>query len=271
MLGSSLEKTLVVGSVGVMVLAAAAMIVGFTIPEVGFVNGNIGVFGLPLFVVWGYAIYWAFDIRKALSTREFRNQALGIGLVSLGWTLFNVVFFLGGYGLSFPYVDIPVLTFAVLVTFYWTDTSILVALKTDPLMRNTLRWRQVRLVLWAVFVATVVLALSAANAYIEQYLPQLTLIYGPIGIVNIFILIVVTAGAFLVSVVRSKNSTLRRHLAWFGLSLGTWIGFLAFAFGSVEQVGGAQVLAYASFSYCLYRSAKSLAPLNKVATVQPVA
>lgn len=41
-------------------------------------------------VISVYAAYWAFSIRRALALGLYRSQALGIGLVAVGYYLFSV-------------------------------------------------------------------------------------------------------------------------------------------------------------------------------------
>jgi hypothetical protein len=68
---------------------------------------------------------------------------------------------------------------------------------------------------------------------------------------------------------RSKDRTLRRHLRWFGLSfVGLVVTVLASGF-IVTTLGGivsdaTTIPAFTVFAYFIYRSAKSLAPLERM-------
>ncbi|HXW36969.1 MAG TPA: hypothetical protein VEJ36_03590 [Nitrososphaerales archaeon] len=251
------------------VLAAA----GFSDPPIGFSpqNDYVGPFVVAIFVLWFYAAYWAFDIRRALSAPLFRNQALGMGLVAIGWLGFNAFN-------SFPQSEVGIVVFeetgavlvAIVLTLYWIDASILAAQHTDPLQRNTLRWREVRWILWPFF--AFVTALTLLVSFVPSLVGLQPVWNGAAGIGAIGIIVAVLAAAFARSVMRSKDRTIKMHLRWFGLSLAGWLGILtifpivatSLGISSLNATTASQALAYTAFAYCVYRSAKSLAPLEQV-------
>lgn len=271
---SSKIENAIIGTCLILGLVTFGLVaVGFSYPAIGFENTYVGPFALSVLVIWAYAAYWALDIRKALSAYVFRNQALGIGLVALAWLTFNgynAVPNTGTAGTTLGTGGIALLTIAVMVTFYWVDASIRAAQRTDPLLRNTFRWNAVRLFVLPLFVGINALVIAST------VFPILTILDGLLGVVLLGIVIIVTGVAFALSVSRSGDRTIRRHLKWFGFGLLAFIGIagvippLAALFGlNFDNVSnGAQALGYTAFSYCVYRSAKSLAPLEQF-TVTP--
>lgn len=225
-------------------LETALLIVGFAVPL------------LPL----GYVIYWAFEIRHALFVRLYRNQALGVALLA-------VALILGIYGGIAPGLPLPSIVESVadaadflsyLLIFYWIDISLRAARRSDPLLRDTLHWGQVRKALWPVYlgILAILVVWTALN------LGETLLYLAPSLIVIISGLLYLPAAAR-----RSKDPVLRRHFTWFGLF---FIGFFLASFGELGNfpfdVGG-DLLTISGLlisSYFLYRSARSLVPLNKI-------
>lgn len=254
-----LEDAIIGGSVLLALIATALSAAGFSDPAIGFANGELGPFLIGPAIIWIYAAYWAFDIRKALSTNLFRNQALGMGLVAIGWLLVNTVF---NFTPTNPTETVQALAqlsapvTALAFSFYWVDTSIFAAQRTDPLQRKTMRWREVRWLVWPSFGLLIALGLLAV-------LPSFL-------IVALFLIVATVLGAaFANSVLRSKDRTLKRHLEWFGLSfVGLAVTLLVTAF-IVTSLGGivsdaTETPAFIVFAYFIYRSAKSLAPLERM-------
>lgn len=232
---------------------------------------GLALVGMGELVVWGYALYWAFDIRRALSSPVFRNQALGMGLLAAGWAAFLALgtFFIGSNGFNSGLPGVAgFLSFvsAIVLTYYWFDASIIAAQRTDPFLRDTLRWRMARYPAWMLLI--LFLSLIAAGTYSQQVA---AFAFSPIlSGVLLVLLVVVVLGlpgvTFAISVRNSRNPTLRRHLTWSGLGIG---GFLAM-FSVGDQILGfsAITLGYMVFGYCLYRSAKSLAPMERMSKGQ---
>jgi hypothetical protein len=268
---SRVETTIIGVSILSGVVACILAAAGFNDPAIGFTNGYVGPFVLTL-VIWVYAAYWAFDIRRALSAPLFRNQALGMGLVAIGWLAFNA------YN-TFPqpaevgvvaYAEVGGVVVAILLTFYWIDSSILAAQRTDPLQRDSMKWREVRWFLWPFFVF--VIALTLLVGFVPYLVSLQPVWFGAVGYAAIGLVVAVLAAAFALSVWRSKDRAIKRHLKWFGLSLAGWLGSLAIfslvltslGISSLNATTASQALAYTAFSYGVYRSAKSLAPLERL-------
>jgi len=215
--------------------------------------------GIIQFAIFAYTIYLAVDIRRALSVRPYRDQALGIGFVSLAWNLL----FLGGfaalsvihdYGLFAAVVGI-----VMIMLFYWVDSSVLAARKSDPFPRDILRWRELRIVVWLVLVAVTILAISVASYY------QITTGTEPHYIANVgfgfgiwnlpaFIVVIVGAVALPISAYRTRDAFLRRSLKWFAAFVVV-VAFVGITPAPIETFAGLAIA-----GYCLYRSARSLIP-----------
>lgn len=232
---------------------------------------DVGYIGQAFFLLlWAYSVFWAFSLGRLLSARLYRNQALGVGLVAVGWAAFNYSFF---FSISLiPNVAYP---FALLLTFFWIDSSVLASRKSDPLYRNTLHWRQLRLALWVTLLGTMVAWFAGLLLYPSDFLVILPTGLGKnlqplpaILLLTMFFTVSVSGPVYLLAAaLRSKDMTLRRHLRWFGLFAVSF-----FFFDAIGGVTGQSVffgVAYIVGTYCLYRSAKSLAPLNRMQSAEP--
>ena len=185
------------------------------------------VFELPVFV---YAAYWAFAIRRGLTTGLFRRQALGIALVALG---FGVGSFASGVaqeatagtGVGLIVAFFVIIFFNPFIIFYWVDSTTLASRRADPLGREVLRWSQVRKVCWALMIGALILLLSIVayanlSGLIEpsgQVAPTLANMF-PSGISILTpILVVVVAGVVsqLFVIRRARDRAFRSHVFWF--------------------------------------------------------
>lgn len=213
------------------------------------------VFTIP---IYSYAAYWAFSVRHALAVSLYRRQAFGIGVIVLAiWTTTALQ-------LS-PALSTLTWEFFLLALFYWIDASQLASRRSDPLLRDTFHWSKLRIPLWIVelFVVGVIIFVLVyseitANVTLLSEVtagtfnnPILNFGYGlPV------ILAVVCGIIFLSAIaVRAKwNRTLRRHFAWFVLFLVAFLGSLISGVPFIFLIAG----------FALYRSAKSLVPLNQI-------
>lgn len=222
----------------------------------------IAIMGLvPCFAILLYTIYWALDIRRVFAVDLYRSQALGMGLASLavaitqsGVTVFS---YLGGalssvLQIAFPY-------FAVMAVFYWTDASMRTGRRTDPLLRDTLHWRKLRLILIPVLVILFALGFVFSSNPTFSYLFP----------VPVIVSLLTSAIVLPVMGSRSRYEPFRKQLRWFGffaLSIVVvTVGIGGILIGSplllsllVEDLG------VVIGGYCLFRSARSLAPLNRL-------
>jgi hypothetical protein len=221
-------------------------------------------------LVLSYGTYWALEIRRALAVRLYRSQALGIGLIAVSVGLAQL-YYTGSIFFDWP----PELSFASILFFsftllYWTNSSVRAARQSDPLLRDAFRWTRVRFLLLALIVATV--AYDSANILynVLNSRPITAAATGFLAVTfEIPVLVPIIAAAFVLPVVgfRSRDPVLRRHLLWFGLFavfLLAFIEVLSSAFADPLEAVLIQDLGLLIGGYCLYRSARSLVPLNRI-------
>jgi hypothetical protein len=223
-----------------------------------------------------YAAYWAFSIRRALAVRIYRNQALGVGLISLSWIIvfINYIF----VSVILGYVAYTVIDVLIWVMFlYFIDTSVLDGRQSDPLLRDTLHWRSIRRWVWGIFFATALVSTSATAYYVQvtggNFSTLSPLVYN--FLLSLYPFVVVPTGlvALPITAVRSKDPLLRRQLVWFSgfiaavtaVGLGNTVSASAFAASSLPAYVLFALLVAGGF--CLYKSARSLVPLNKLGSL----
>jgi hypothetical protein len=209
--------------------------------------------------IFAFDTYWAFRLRSAMSVGIYRRQAAAVGAVSLAWILVFVdyVFVAGILNLYALFYLVDVLI--ALFLFYWIDSAVLATRRSDPLARDTLHWRKLRLVLWGAMVAAAVGVVGLA-AYYElvtgsepQLLSHVILNY---GVSSIPIGIAVASGVATLPLAarRTKDEFLRRSLWWFAAFLVVLI--------FVDPVNS-EIWTFTDLiagGYCLYKSARSLVP-----------
>ena len=215
--------------------------------------------------IFAYAAYWAFDIRRALVGRIYRSQVLWLGVVSM--VLFAAV-------VPTPTTNsvtiiilsnLPVIALA-LVLFAFVDSTVPVARRSDPLLRNILHWGRVRFAAWT---ALALVEIYGAYGEITSSNTGSTVVLG------LLLLTVIGAPPMLIGARRSTSPNLRGTLKWFGLGLLATLGLplvtIAEVLVGVPSTVGP--LAYAQipynavamlFGYAMYRSVRSLAPINRL-------
>jgi len=237
--------------------------------------------------IFAYAAYWAFVIRRSLAIRLYRNQALGIGMVALSWGVTGLVFLvLSSFSILFtthnPFRNASLSAYiALLAVYYWTDASTLASRRSDPQLRNTLHWNKLRRYLWVaeVISTTVVIAAGFGLGFSPMGLTKVasSSVIDSVLFTIVYSLPFLLTGLSSVAVLplisrRSGDVYLRSHLRWFGI----FCIFLLFAFVinravSATPLGQIEYLIPIIFAsslavgaYCLYKSAKSLVPLNRI-------
>lgn len=262
---------------GIILVVAGSIAVVFFLAFVPQAFSNQGITPAITFLVitvpiFFYAAYWAFSVGRALTIRLYRRQAFGIGVIVLAfWSTIGI--FVGLSGLLSLQVSSALSTltwdFLLLTLFFWIDASVLASRRSDPLLRDTLYWSKLRIPLWSVdllAVGTVFSVLGYAeitgNASLLNQLVVGTFNNAILNFVNgIPVLLAIVCGVIFLSAitVRAKfDRTLRRHFAWFALFLILFLSVLG-PFGPIGPIG----LLLAGFA--LYKSAKSLVPLNRLA------
>ncbi len=268
------------------IVAAVSLLVGFlyvlAFPSSSFVNG---IPTPPVYLIWAvpifsYAAYWAFAIRHALAVRTYRRQALGIGIVVVGVFGIILVFVLvpTGSTVSASFIQFVAFDVLFLVLFYWIDASVLTTRRYDPLLRDVLYWRKIRIPLWiAIIVTTMIpicilsyIALTSNLALFNQVNNGTfggPVVESALNIVANFAIVIPILGIIYLpaSALRAKfDKNLRRHFLWFAPSM---VFLLLIFFGSLSG-SYTRALFLVITGYCLYRSAKALVPMNRVSLVQ---
>jgi hypothetical protein len=238
-------------------------------------------------LAFAYAAFWAFNIRRNLQVELYRHQALGIGLVAVcvgyfTYVLDNGINYLPVAASEYPLDDIFFYSFlACLVPLlYWTDSSLLAARNSDPLLRDVLHWGRIRNVLWG----AVVICLGAGGAYVvyqSVFLSQQaaqagnsTYLVGVPFILNLTAVVVplgvpLAVGPVFLSVAvrRTKDLTLRRHMKWFGLGAAFLVSGALASELLIALLGNSLLLPisllvlFSSSAYCFYRSARAVLPI----------
>lgn len=221
-----------------------------------------------------YAVYWAFSIRRALAGPIYRNHALWLGAVCV---LFALSVFLT-YSTNAIISEAFNVFFAalVLVLFAFIDSSVRLARRSDPLLRSVFRWEKLRIVLW------IEIALfDVITVFFYGYAPA-----NPVFILLFIVSFVMpfAAGgpALLIAARRSRDPVLRVSLRWLGIVLlMVVVGILESFVVSAAQLNISQFSQYYSYpaipggvisiviAYAFYRSARSLAPINRLQAVEP--
>ena len=231
----------------------------------------------------GYAAFWGLKVRSALGVKAYKKQAVGIGLIALllaGTNTVNTIAAYlvfgsagsaleqGGYGLFFIFL---------LLLLYWTDSSVATTRRTDPLSRDTLRWSRVRIPLWiAAIPGSVVIIVVDVHALLLNG-GHFSWWYGGGSLFQLGQLLLIPAifvplisGVVLFPIIRRRtpDRILRSHFSWFAAFAVVYFVFnntLSNLLSIALETTPALFFDYASLvvcSYCLYRSALSLTPVN---------
>lgn len=227
------------------------------------------VVGAVIVAIFSYGAYWAFQVRSALVSRLYRNRALWVGAVGTFLALLVLSdIIIGSLNSVDPYLSLFQFSIGYLgaaLTFAWVDTTLILARKSDPLQRNTLHWSKLRIVVWlgltlAIAGGLASAILTRANYFMTPTGPQGAFLYGPYGGYAIF-----SVPALIKSRGRAGDIVLRRHLRW--LTLFVVVLFFTSSLinnpsSSIPRTIGAFLLIVDA--YCLYKAARSLAPLSHV-------
>ena len=234
-----------------------------------------------------YVAYWAFAIRRALIGRIYRNHALWLGV--FGITLLLVLESSLLPSSDNPFISALETTFTSpllpsLVAFAFIDSTIPVARRSDPLLRSILHWEKARIVMWSVltFFTGLIIYENVVDVSFASNFASNFWILGPVLLSVMFPVVIPGAPALLIGARRSRDPLLRESLKWFGVSLlflqlgillvgvveivilGLSNYYMNFSYGAVPW---SVVIVF--FGYALYRSARSLAPLNRLPPIEP--
>jgi hypothetical protein len=227
--------------------------------------------GLLLAIGFGsYDAYWSLGLGRVLRVRAYARQLLIIGLFSLYGTvlffLFYFVYFLDPSLLKSSVYNLQVGFYALLppLTFAWIDSTIRLGRRSDPLLRDPLRWSKLRMLLWPLLLVSLIGFLSNGGSN--------AIVLSGFAIIAFSILPVLLAARW------SGDGHYRRSLQWFGLAVaglvvqnfGFQILMPGLGTGLVYSATGFIWSIFANFAlvpvlfYCIYMCARSLVPLNRV-------
>ncbi|HMD78879.1 MAG TPA: hypothetical protein VKF39_02730, partial [Nitrososphaerales archaeon] len=225
--------------------------------------------------IYLFAAYWAFSIRHSLVGRVYRNHALWLGVLCVLVAVQRV----GNNSIDPTLNAIGGFTLLILfpVVFAFIDTTVRVARRSDPLLRSILHWESVRFLLWADLAAleAVIILTIVSPSFGNSDLGNI------LWTVLVFPVFIVGGSALLIGATRSGDPVLRRSLKWIGVVLFVavlnmlvtsiiinlpnispadfYYSYPALPDGAVSIVG----------AYAFYRSARSLAPINRLQAAEP--
>jgi hypothetical protein len=226
-----------------------------------------------------YAAYWAFSIRRSLVGRIYRGHALWLGTVCI---LFAATNFLT-YSTNVVVSNALNVYYAVLIAvlFAFIDSTVRVARRSDPLLRDILRWEKLRVAIWIDIVALSV-TFTLPIVY-PSFVASLNPVVGAILITALFTIpFIGGAPALLIGARRSMDPLLRGNLKWLGVAflILVVVGSAVGAVVSSLLPGISQFDQYYSYpaipggiftlisAYAFYRSTRSLAPINRLQAIE---
>jgi hypothetical protein len=218
-----------------------------------------GIAQVVVVAIFLFAAFRAVSIGRALVNRVYRNRAYVTGVFAIlvvanqlvpdSWTILGVPFYTLTYFLFLAFV------------FVLVDSTILVSLAIDFFHRNTLRWRQVRLVAYPLII-TIEIAV-----WVNNYLPSNFLSTG-LGEIETVVLLAFAAFVFvssaltaIVSARRSADIPLRRFMKYTAILL---LLLLLNTFVYVLVTVAIAPFLFIVFAYVTYRMAMSLSLVGKV-------
>ncbi len=221
-----------------------------------------------------YGGYWAFAIRRALFVRAYRSQAFWIGFFSL---------YLIPHGPSVDSVlasfNSPILYFAnelyyiflAVLLFRLIDVDVGLSRRSDPFLRRTLHWKRLRLIIWGIMTFSIVsLIILGIAGIFGPSAPTSTVI--PLQASVHLSFLVSGIPALFLGARRSRDEIFRTSLKWFGLFflvlLANVMVYFVTSSGLVsisqELVNTTSGYLFAPAAFCLYRSVKSLVPMDRL-------
>ncbi len=163
-------------------------------------------------VVFGFAALRALSIGRALVNRVYRNRTYFTGAFAIIAVAGNLL------GIEPQLYLLNLFFFFILI-----DTAILVALEMDFFHRNTLRWKQIRLVGYVVFLVNETISVIETVGPLTGVITPSTAQYletGPLTTVSgvcLLIVLAYTTATAVVSARRTPDKPLRRFIVLAGL------------------------------------------------------
>jgi hypothetical protein len=234
-------------------------------------NESVLIFEIALYLLgavvvglYAYGAIWAMRIEKALMTPLFKERARWVKAVAIVFAILvgsNLTIRLidpANFYLSF--LEYCIVNAAGIMTLAWIDTTIKVARRSDPLNRNTIKWRQLRYVVWFFTFVTTSGALFSVILFHANFFSGAG--NGGAFVSGSFGWVLFGFVALVLSYRRSRDPTLREHLKWFGLFLFLLFVVDTILSGQVDLFRIMGEILLAIDAYFLYRGVKSLAPFS---------
>lgn len=251
-------------------------------PVLGALTAVLLLLGFALFA---YAAYWSFSIRRALSVPLYRRLALGIGLIALNEALVDPInhLLVGALGTSYLAIFLIVGAYLYIIWFYWIDIALQAGRRSDPLLRDTFRWKSMRKIAWSVLtvfmaipvVITSYYSLAHDWAFLDKIFSSSGSLSYPLDLyLNLYVWIFAAfiGAALVLTGRRSGDKGLHRQLEWFGAFL--LMGILASAAGQTNLFGSGALsgfvlgLSLTLQGWFIYKAARSLTPTSRIERIE---
>jgi len=224
-----------------------------------------GIATVAAMVIFLFAALRAVAIGRALVNRVYRTRAYVMGIFGV-LTAVNYAIPPSWVIAGMPVADMPY-GLVLLFLFILLDTTILVSLDSDFFHRNTLRWRQVRLVAYPLSVGITAVTTVGGLLIIGGYLPSNyngtqagEIILGAGALILGFSLVSSLLTAT-ITARRCSDTTLRRFMQYLGILVFLYlVNTLIWTLITMAVTPFLQVL----YAYVTYRMVMSLSPVGKV-------
>jgi hypothetical protein len=251
----------------------------------------LNVISLLMLLIFAYPAYWAFSIKRSLPVRIYKNQALGIGLASISLGVLSAsapipIYFFPNNISIVDGVFYPLQLAGFLMLLYWVDSTILANRRSDPLLRDTLKWNKIRFLFWAlaIYASITILAylmyseITQDSLYLNQLFSNIgsgtgsqnpilgisvALLYGPLFFIICLLYIPAMA-------IRSRrNLSVIRYLKWASVAIVVFFVIAVFfeppgpiPFTYSDDI--VLLVMYPLVSFLLYKSVRSLIPVSRI-------
>jgi hypothetical protein len=164
---------------------------------------------------------------------------------------------------------------ANITSFAFIDSTVRIARRSDPLLRPILNWNRLRIVAWPVLILLVLIEFVSGAADVANAFTGIDPVNQFALLAQFLVLVAIGGPAMLLSGRRSGDKALTQSIKWAGLAfislagpvlVGFLEGFLnlssydtTYSYGSLPWN-----VAFVIVGYWLYRSCRSLAPMNRM-------
>lgn len=224
--------------------------------------------GIGIISIFAYSAYWSFEVRSALFNRLYRDRALWAATAASFFALLvlsNIL--IGGLDPTNFYLSIALFSIGyagAALTFAWIDTTVRVAIRADPLRRNTLHWAGLRKFIWVTLALGIFFGIFGVLLHGTNYFSPAgaggAYLYGPYASNAVF-----TIPGLVLCRRRTGDGILKNHLKWlliFVIVLFFATSLLNNPTKSVPQNLGAVLLLVDA--YAIYKAARSLTTVSRL-------